>query len=59
MAIQPLAYPLRLPDEFMNKLKVISKDNGRSVNKEIEILVKKHISAYEAENGIITIDEDN
>ena len=52
---QALAYPLRLPDEMMDKLKVIAKDNGRSVNKEIELLVRQSIKQYEQENGEITL----
>lgn len=50
---QALPYPLRIPDEHMDKLKIIAKENGRSVNKEIEILIKKHIQKYESENGEI------
>ena len=57
-SVQPLAYPLRLPEEYMEKLKIIAKDNGRSVNKEIEILVKNHIAKTETEKGMIFIDKE-
>ena len=53
---QPLPYPLRLPDDAMAKIKVIAKENGRSVNKEIEFAVKGHIKRFEVENGEIIPD---
>ena len=56
---QALPYPLRLPDEVMDKLRVVAKENGRSVNKEIEIVVRNHIKRFEAENGeIIPVSEE-
>lgn len=53
MGIQAAPYSLRLEPEVMEKLRVIAKDHGRSVNKEIEMLARAHIAAYEAENGPI------
>ena len=55
---QQLAYPLRLADEYMEKLKHVAKENGRSVNKEIEILVKSHVTKFEAENGPISLEHE-
>ena len=55
---QDFVYSLRLLNEHMAKLRIIAKENGRSVNKEIEILVKNHIKAYETENGEIITSED-
>lgn len=48
-------YPLRVNKTIMDKFKVLASNNGRSVNKEIEMLMKQAISAYEKENGIINI----
>lgn len=39
----------------MAKLKVVAKSNGRSVNKEIEIIAQQHIAAFERENGSIEV----
>jgi len=50
MKPQANPYPLRLEDEVMEKMKQIAKENGRSVNKEIEFALKKYIQAYQAEN---------
>ena len=53
-------YPLRADKVLMEKLRVIAAGNGRSVNKEIEMLIKRAVQAYEKENGPIEvqIDED-
>jgi len=56
MNIQQNPYPLRLDSEIMEKTKYIAKENGRSVNKEIEMILKKIISDYEKSNGQIQID---
>ncbi|MCI9576877.1 MAG: TraY domain-containing protein [Clostridiales bacterium] len=48
-------YPLRVDRAIMEKFKVISSNNGRSVNKEIEMLMKQVIADYEQKNGLIEI----
>lgn len=55
MAIQANPYPLRIDPSLMAKFKIIAKDSGRSVNKEIEMLVRQAISAYEQQHGPIHI----
>lgn len=57
MAIQQNPYPLRVEKEVMDKIKIIAKENGRSVNKEVEALMKSAIKRFEAENGPILVDE--
>lgn len=46
-------YPLRIDIGLMDKLKFIAAENGRSVNKEIEFLIKDAIRRFEAQNGEI------
>ena len=48
-------FPLRLDDELREKLRYIAAQNSRSLNKEIEYLVKKHVEAYEKEHGPIAV----
>lgn len=48
-------YPLRVDKILMEKFKVIAAENGRSVNKELEILMKKTVKSYEQENGTIAL----
>ena len=51
-------YPLRVDKVIMEKFKVLASENGRSVNKEIEVLMKTAVSNYERENGSIEINLD-
>jgi len=39
-------YPLRIDEELMKELKKIAELNSRSVNKEIEYIIKKRIEEY-------------
>lgn len=55
MSIQANPYPLRVDKNVMEKTKYIAKDNGRSVNKEIEFLMRKNISEFESLHGIIEL----
>lgn len=48
-------YPLRVDKLLMEKFKVLSAHNGRSVNKEIEMLMKQAVLKYEQENGAIEL----
>lgn len=43
-------YPLRIEEEIMNKMKELAKENGRSVNKEIEFALKQYLKSLEADN---------
>lgn len=48
-------YPLRVDKVLMEKFKVIAAENGRSVNKELEMLMKQVVTHYEQVNGDIKI----
>lgn len=48
-------YALRIPTITLDKLKYIAGHNGRSGNKEIEMLIMAHIAEYEQEHGEITL----
>lgn len=48
-------YPLRVDRLTMGKFKVIAANNGRSVNKEIEMLMKRAIAEYENDHGPIPV----
>lgn len=43
------AFTLRIPEELMDKLRVVAEINKRSVNKEIEYLIEQYIKKYEKE----------
>lgn len=46
---------VRVPQEKVHKMKAIAKFNKKSVSKEIELLIDKHIADFEDKNGIINI----
>lgn len=57
MALQQNPYSLRIEKSLMEKIRVVAQEHGRSVNKEIEGLIKVAVKQYEAENGPISVDE--
>lgn len=50
-------FTLRLKDNEYEKLKAISGEKGRSINKQIEQVVYQYIKDYEKFNGKIEITE--
>ncbi len=55
MSLQQNPYPLRIEKSVMDKFKIVAKNNGRSVNKEIEILMRSAVEKYESEHGTIQL----
>lgn len=51
-------FTMRIHPIIMAKLKVIAKQNGRSINKEIEQILKWVVDDYERTNGRIKLAED-
>lgn len=45
--MQQNAYPLRIDTEVMDKIRKIANDEGRSINKEIEFILRHYIKTYE------------
>ena len=52
-------YPLRIDKIIFEKFKIVAKENSRSINKEIEALMKEAIKAHEAANGEIVLPEQS
>lgn len=50
-------YTLRIPQEYLSKIRYIAEENGRSANKEIELLIKQRIREYEETNGSIPLSD--
>ncbi|MEG1814002.1 MAG: Arc family DNA-binding protein [Clostridia bacterium] len=48
-------YPLRVDRSIMDKFKEVAAANGRSTNKEIEMLMKDAVSRFEAVHGAIQL----
>lgn len=43
MADEILKFTLRIPKEILDKVRVLAEMNGRSLNKEIEMILKDYI----------------
>ena len=48
---------IRTTDTIKSKIEYISEENNRSVSKEVELLIKKHIQRYEDDNGEIKVEK--
>ena len=57
MPVQQNPYPLRVEKAVMDKFKVVAKYNGRSANKEIEILMRIAVEQYEKAHGPIQLSD--
>ena len=51
-------YTLRVPQELLDKLAYIANYEGRTKNKELEQLIKKHIDEFESKHGTIPTQKD-
>lgn len=51
-------YTLRVSKEVLFKLKNIAEFNGRTKNKEIEHVLKRHINEFEKKYGVINVPID-
>lgn len=49
-------FTLRTDTELMKKFHFVADYNARSANREIEVLMKKHIDEFEKKHGKITFD---
>ncbi len=45
MSTQANPYPLRIDNDLMDNIKKLAKENGRSVNKEIEFALRKYVQS--------------
>lgn len=47
-------FTLRTDAELLKKFRYIADYNARSANRELEVLIKRHIAEFEKEHGKIT-----
>ena len=50
-------YSLRVDKKLMEKFKVVAAKDGRSVNKEIGMLIERAVQEFEKKNGPIPVPE--
>lgn len=49
---------IRIDPDLMKKFRYIAEYNGRSANKEIEQLIRRHVKEFEDRNGPIEVDSE-
>lgn len=54
-----LSTTIRVDEIIWEKFKIIAKEENRSLNSQVEFLIKKCIQEYEQQNGTIKIDSDD
>lgn len=52
-------FAIRIPVELLTKLKYVADFNGRSANKEIEQLIKDHVTSFEKIHGDIVAESES
>lgn len=57
MASDIVKFTLRTDSELMRKFQYVAEYNARSANRELEVLMKKHITEFEQKHGKIEIEE--
>ena len=55
MAISKIQTGLRIDEVTYRKLKTISESENRSLNNLVEFVIKKYLSDYEEQNGVVDL----
>ena len=58
MATNRIQTGIRFEPELLYKITEVARQNKRSLNAQLEFLAEKCVEEYEAEQGIIVIDEN-
>jgi len=58
MATNRIQTGIRFEPELLYKITEVARKNKRSLNAQLEFLAEKCVEEYEAEQGIIVIDEN-
>lgn len=53
MSFQISKFTLRIECDLLEKFRYVAEYNARSANREMEILIKKHVNEFEQKNGKI------
>jgi hypothetical protein len=56
MPLQLSKFTLRIDSELLKKFRFVADYNARSANREIEVLMKKHVDEFEKKHGSIELD---
>ena len=50
-------FTIRIEPELLKKIRYVAEYNARSANREVEVLIRQHVDAFEKEHGKITFSE--
>lgn len=53
MSMEITKFTLRVEPELLKKFRFVAEYNARSANRELEIIMKRHIVEFEEKNGKI------
>lgn len=56
MSFEISKFTLRIDADLLKKFRFIAEYNARSANREIEVLMKKHVEEFEKKHGKITFE---
>lgn len=56
MKTETSKFTLRTDSELLKKFRFVADYNARSANRELEVLMKKHVEEFEKKHGEITFD---
>ena len=48
-------FTMRTDSELLKKFKIVADYNGRSANRELEVLIKNHVAEFEKKHGTIDL----
>ena len=51
-------FTIRVENLILNKIRVISKEERRSLNAQIEYVLEKYVKEYEKNNGVVKVKEE-
>lgn len=57
MSNDNVKFTLRTDAELLKKFRYVAEYNARSANRELEVVIKKHIAEFEKANGKITLEK--
>lgn len=54
MSSETVKFTLRTDSDLLKKFRYVAEYNARSTNKELEVIIKRHIAEFEKQHGKIT-----
>lgn len=59
MILKISKFTIRVEEETLKKFHYVAEYNARSANRELEVLMKRHIAKFEKEHGKIVLESND